>query len=78
MTSGMPERTAILAAWIFEAMPPTAVALSVPPAEFFHGGVNAFDERDGARIGPAEILDDAVHGGENDQQVGRQQRRHQR
>ena len=34
MTSGMPERTTIFAAWIFDAMPPTAVSLSVPRAIF--------------------------------------------
>ena len=43
MTSGMPERMAIFAAWIFEAIPPTAVALSVPPASFSSARVDLFD-----------------------------------
>ena len=45
MTSGMPERTAILAACIFDAMPPTAVSLSVPRAIFSRCGINFFDDR---------------------------------
>ena len=31
ITIGIPERITIFAAWIFDAMPPTAVSLSVPP-----------------------------------------------
>ena len=78
MTSGMPERTTIFAAWIFDAMPPTAVSLSVPRAIFSSVGINFFDDRNGFGIGLAEIFDDAVHGRENDEQIGGQQRRDQR
>ena len=52
MTSGMPERTAIFAACIFDAMPPTAVSLVVPPAIFSMVGINLFDDGNGFGIRP--------------------------
>ena len=46
--------------------------------EFFQVGINLFDDGNGFGIGLAEIFDDAVHGGENHEQIGGQQRRDER
>ncbi len=55
-------------------MPPTAVSLVVPPREVFDRGVNLFDDGNRFWICLAEIFNDAVNGGQNHQQIRRQQR----
>jgi len=42
------------------------------------GVVHVFDEGDGAGVGFAEVFQDAIHGGQDEQQVRRQERGDQR
>lgn len=44
-----------------------------PSCHFFDGGIKAFDCGNSARMGFAEIFDEAVHSRQNDQRVGWQQ-----
>ena len=69
ITSGMPERTVIFAASTFEAIPPTAVGLSVPPASF--STTLSICSIIGIVFGSAfpKFLNDSIHCSENNEQI---------
>ena len=46
--------------------------------EFFNHRINVLNDGNGFGIGPAEIFDDPIHGRENHEQIGGQQRRDER
>ncbi len=78
ITSGMPVRTTIFAAWIFDFIPPTAVSLDVPPASFSTLSSMDLDDRKFPRVRLPEIFHHAIDAGENHQQVRGQQCRDER